>query len=71
MENDSGPGFYKNDNGELLHGPNFVYGPSFTLTKDDTSQEADGWKWFETEEAARLEYNLPVEEPEPDPDPET
>jgi hypothetical protein len=44
-----------------LYGPNFVYGPSYTLLKDNPTEEADGWKWFETEEQARTAYNLPNE----------
>ena len=60
--------FYKNDNGQLLEAPNFVYSKDYTL---EAAQHAtftypiDGWKWFSTEDDARAEYNLPgLAEPE-------
>lgn len=50
-------GFYKLDpSGELLHGPNFVYGPDFTLLrelKDTYSYPVNGWSWFDTFEQAQ------------------
>lgn len=59
--------FYKNDNGELLEAPNFVYNKNFSLVKEEKdtyTYPVDGWKWFDTEAEARLEYNLPEPEPE-------
>lgn len=53
-------GFYKIDGDELLYGPNFVYGPTFTLVKenkDSYQYPVDGWVWANTElEARRLLY---------------
>jgi len=54
--------FYKNDGGQLLEAPNFVYSKDYTLLiteKDTYIYPIDGWKWFDTEDQARLEYNLP------------
>lgn len=47
--------FYKDDNGSLLVGENFVYSPIVTLTKetkDNFTYPQDGWYWFEMEEEA-------------------
>ena len=55
------PGFYKIDGEELFYGPNFVYGPDFSLIKDnkDTySYPVEGWYWFDSEEEARVFFNL-------------
>jgi hypothetical protein len=57
--------FYKNDNGQLLEAPNFVYSKNYTLLvadKDTYTYPVDGWKWFDSEDEARLEYNLPKPE---------
>ena len=54
-------GFYKNDNETLLHAPNFVYNKDYTLLveqKNTYSYPVDGWKYFETREAALTEYGL-------------
>ena len=53
-------GFYKNDDGYVLHGPHFVLGPygSFELrveTKDTHTYPTDGWYWFDSREEA---YNF-------------
>jgi hypothetical protein len=48
-------GFYKNDNGELLYGPNFVLNKDYELraeNKDQYTYPVDGWSWFESEEEA-------------------
>lgn len=47
-------GFYKIDptSGELLYAPNAVYGPGFTLTRDDPTSTADGWAWFDSQDEA-------------------
>lgn len=51
-------GFYKNDNGELLHAPNIIEGNGYVLVKENQDQyeyPIDGWYWFETlEEAQQL-----------------
>ncbi len=59
-------GFYKSDAGELLFGPNFVYGPYFTLIREDKDElialnvfPIEGWSWFDTEDEARVALNLP------------
>ena len=55
--------FYKNDNGQLLEAPNFVYSKDYTLLKEEKdtyTYPLDGWKWFNSEEEARLEYNIPI-----------
>jgi len=57
--------FYKNDNGQLLEAPNYVYSKDYTLLaedKDSYTYPVDGWKWFDDEDQARLEYNLPKPE---------
>ena len=55
------PGFYKLD-GELLYGPNFVLNANYELrkeTKDQHTYPVDGWSWFDSEQQARLYFNLP------------
>lgn len=47
--------FVKNDNDSLIIGDNFVYTPTFTLTKETKGEftyPIDGWYWFETIEEA-------------------
>lgn len=64
-------GFYKNDEGELLHGANFVDAGSFLLkreTKDQHTYPTGGWYWFDSEEEAYSFFGL--EKPKPFP-PET
>lgn len=52
-------GFYKLDGTEILHGPNFVYGPYFTLIREDIEEykridalPVDDWYWFDSREEA-------------------
>ena len=47
-------GFYKIDqsSSDLLHAPNAVYGPGFTLTRDNQNETADGWAWFNSRQDA-------------------
>jgi hypothetical protein len=55
-------GFYKLD-GSLLYGPNYVLNANYELrreTRDDHSYPVNGWYWFDTEEEARLFFNLPA-----------
>jgi hypothetical protein len=61
-------GFYKNESGQLLYGPTTVQFPisidHVDLNrdqKDDHSYPVDGWHWFDTEEEARLFFDLPLE----------
>jgi hypothetical protein len=56
-------GFYKLE-GILLYGPNYVLDANYKLfreTHDDHSYPIDGWYWFDTEEEARLFFDLPLE----------
>lgn len=49
-------GFYKNDNGTLLFGPNFVLNANYELrreTQDQHNFPIDGWFWFNSEEEAK------------------
>lgn len=60
MEDTSG--FYKYDAG-LMYGPNFVEGPSFTLTREthnDFTYPIEGWYWFDSEDVAREFFNVPI-----------
>ena len=54
-------GFYKNDGGTLLYGPNFVLNANYELrkeTKDDHTYPVDGWYWFDSEGAARDHFGI-------------
>lgn len=58
------PGFYKNDSGVLLYGPNFVLNNNYELRKETYSSHTypvDGWYWFDSEEDARAFFNIPIE----------
>ena len=49
-------GFYKKDeNGNWLFAPNFVYTKDYILEKDGNREEKDGWKWYDEEP---LEYTI-------------
>ena len=55
MEDTSG--FYKEENGELLYGPNFVLNKNYELRKETHEQHTypvDGWYWFDSEGEAKL-----------------
>lgn len=48
-------GFYKNDHGAILFGPNFVLNANYELrreTHDQHNYPVDGWFWFDSEEEA-------------------
>ena len=56
--------FYKEDNGSLLVGENFVYSPIVTLKvedKDNFTYPQDGWYWFDTEDEAYGFFGLEKE----------
>jgi len=60
----NGSGFYRIDDTSrnLLFGPNFVYGPGFTLLRADQATytyPVEGWYWFESEAEARVALDLP------------
>ena len=64
-------GFYKLDDEDLLHAPNRVTAPSFTLVKEDRDTYAypkDGWSWYNTLEdaceAMSLDINMYTEDDE-------
>lgn len=62
MEENDTKGFYKNDEGQLLYGPNFVISSWYDLrkeTKDQHTYPIDGWYWFDSEKLAREFLNLP------------
>lgn len=57
-------GFYKLD-GELLYAPNFVLGAygAYELRKETYQEHTypiDGWSWFDTENEARVFFNMPI-----------
>lgn len=63
-------GFYKYMNGELFCGPNFVYGAydAFRLFREERNTytyPVDGWYWFDSEEEARIFFNIPLPDPNP------
>ena len=64
-------GFYKLDGEELLHAPNRVTAPDFTLVKEDRdtyTYPRDGWSWYNTLEdaceAMSLDINMYIEDDE-------
>lgn len=62
MIQDRGQGFYKNDDGDLLHGQNYIMAGSYNLyapEKDNYQYPIHGWYWFENEQTAREFFNLP------------
>ena len=61
-------GFYKNDDGMVLHGPTMVSNTNYVLNddlKDTYTYPVDGWYWFDSVEEAYLFFGLelPIEEP--------
>lgn len=57
--------FVKNDNDSLIIGDNFVYAPTFTLTKetkDEFMYPIEGWYWFETIEEANEFFGITKED---------
>jgi hypothetical protein len=55
MEDTSG--FYKEENGELIYGPNFVLNKNYELRKETHDQHTypvDGWYWFDSQTEAKL-----------------
>lgn len=54
-------GFYKNDNGHLLHGPNYVLNSEYQLLKEEKytyTLPIDGWYWFDDEESAYMFFGV-------------
>ena len=56
-------GFYTtNEQGELMHAPNYVIAPDFAIYRDQReayTYPVHGWAWFDSEAEARAAYNLP------------
>jgi hypothetical protein len=62
--------FFKNDNGQVLEGPNFVIAPTFELraaTKNDYNYPIEGWYWFDTDVEAYAFFGLEMPVPDNDP----
>ena len=60
---DIGPAFYKVEGTNLLSGPNYVLSGSYNLykeEKDTYTYPIDGWYWFDSEEEARIYFNIPI-----------
>lgn len=60
-------GFYKYEDQNLLHGPNFVYNEEYTLLREEADTiefPIDGWYWFDTMEDAYEFFNIPLPEGE-------
>ena len=60
MEDTSG--FYFSQDGGLAYGPNFVEHKDYSLyreKKDEYQYPVGGWYWFDSEEEARVFFNLP------------
>lgn len=65
MENQNTSGFYKNDNGFLSYGKNYVLSGSYNLYKEQKESYTypyDGWYWFDSEDQAREFFNIPKPE---------
>ena len=61
MEDTSG--FYKLDGEILLYGPHFVLNANYELRKETHTEHTyptDGWYWFDSEQEARIFFNLPI-----------
>lgn len=53
---DDTSGFYKLDEGQLLHGPNSVINANYELNRESKAEHTypvDGWHWFNTEAEAK------------------
>lgn len=62
MNNTSG--FYKLD-GDLLYAPNYVLNANYELYRDSHetyTYPTDGWYWFDSEQEAKIFFNLPIDE---------
>jgi len=56
-------GFYKNDDGFLLHGPNQVLNLNYELNREEKNSylyPIDGWYWFDSEEEAKSFFKLDI-----------
>ena len=58
---ETGAGFYKNDTGTLLYGPQRIDNKNYTLLAADHAAyttPTDGWFWYETRAAALAAYGI-------------
>lgn len=56
-------GFYKNEDGNLLTGPNFVLSGSYNLYRDEKdtyTYPVGGWYWFDTIEEACAFFEIEI-----------
>ena len=63
MENTATPGFYKQENGNIMCATKIVDAPAYTLiaeNKDDYTYPIDGWHWFNSEEEAYISFGIPI-----------
>jgi len=63
-----GPGFYKAEGLMLHRAPTKVEHKDVVLlasSSEDRAKVWDGWRWFDSEEEARVHYGLPIEEEGP------
>jgi hypothetical protein len=61
MDTPDTSGFYKNHNGALLYGPNYVLNAAYELRRENLATltlPVDGWHWFDSESAARASLNI-------------
>lgn len=59
----NGPGYYLNDNGDLLYAATQITWSDLVLTVADggpASPTVRGWKWFVDEPTARTYFGLPL-----------
>ena len=59
-------GFFKNDSGMVVNGPNFVLSGSYSLykeQKDTYTYPVEGWYWFDSEEEAYNYFGIPIPTP--------
>lgn len=56
--------FYRVQDEQLQEAPNFVYAPTYTLSKEEKDTYAypteGGWYWFDTIEEAATFFGVPV-----------
>jgi hypothetical protein len=57
-------GFYKLENNNLLYAQSMVMSPFGYVLSDDLKDTyeypIDGWYWFDTENEARVFFNMPI-----------
>jgi hypothetical protein len=54
-------GFYKYQDGQLFHGPNYVESKAYSLhreNRENLSLPVDGWHWFDSREEALAYFGI-------------